>query len=252
MLIDWFTVAAQVVNFIILVLLLRRFLYRPILNAIEARKEKIAQEMDEAKKQKKEAEDIKAEYEKKNREFDQERSEKIAKAMEEVKAERKRRMKEVKEETEAQRERLVKSFEDEQKNIQNQITRKAREEVLSLAQKTLNDLASEQLESHVIDEFLKQLKEAEPLASEQRAKFLNSAGNDRFIVRTAFELSAKQQQEITRVLAKILDRPKIEPEFEVKPHLICGVEVQINQHKLDWNFSGYLEAIEQEVEPQNA
>jgi F-type H+-transporting ATPase subunit b len=37
MLIDWFTVGAQVLNFLILVWLLKRFLYGPILDAIDAR-----------------------------------------------------------------------------------------------------------------------------------------------------------------------------------------------------------------------
>jgi len=37
MLIDWFTVGAQALNFLILVWLLKRFLYKPILDAIDAR-----------------------------------------------------------------------------------------------------------------------------------------------------------------------------------------------------------------------
>jgi F-type H+-transporting ATPase subunit b len=48
MLIDWFTVSAQVVNFLILVWLLKRFLYRPILNAIDAREKRIATELADA------------------------------------------------------------------------------------------------------------------------------------------------------------------------------------------------------------
>jgi len=48
MLIDWFTVVAQVVNFLILVWLLKRFLYRPILNAIDAREKRIATKLADA------------------------------------------------------------------------------------------------------------------------------------------------------------------------------------------------------------
>jgi F-type H+-transporting ATPase subunit b len=44
MLIDWFTVAAQIVNFLILVWLLKHFLYKPILDAIDAREKRIAAE----------------------------------------------------------------------------------------------------------------------------------------------------------------------------------------------------------------
>ena len=48
MLIDWFTVAAQVLNFLILVWLMKRFLYQPVLNAIAAREAKIAAELKDA------------------------------------------------------------------------------------------------------------------------------------------------------------------------------------------------------------
>ena len=55
MLIDWFTVGAQVLNFLILVWLLKRFLYKPILDAIDAREERIAAELADADAKKAEA-----------------------------------------------------------------------------------------------------------------------------------------------------------------------------------------------------
>ena len=51
MLIDWFTVGAQVVNFLILVWLLRRFLYKPVLAAIDAREKKVAAKIGNASAQ---------------------------------------------------------------------------------------------------------------------------------------------------------------------------------------------------------
>ena len=42
MLIDWFTVAAQAVNFLLLVWLLKRFLHKPVLAAIDEREKRIA------------------------------------------------------------------------------------------------------------------------------------------------------------------------------------------------------------------
>ena len=46
--IDWITVAAQIANFLVLVWLLKRFLYRPILDGIDAREAEIANRMQEA------------------------------------------------------------------------------------------------------------------------------------------------------------------------------------------------------------
>ena len=49
MLIDWFTVCAQALNFLVLVWLLHRFLYKPVLAAIDARERKIAAQITDAK-----------------------------------------------------------------------------------------------------------------------------------------------------------------------------------------------------------
>ena len=48
MLIDWFTVGAQALNFLILVWLMKRFLYKPILRAIDEREKRIASELADA------------------------------------------------------------------------------------------------------------------------------------------------------------------------------------------------------------
>ena len=56
MLIDWFTVSAQVVNFLILVWLMKRFLYKPILHAIDAREQRIAKKIADADAKRAEAE----------------------------------------------------------------------------------------------------------------------------------------------------------------------------------------------------
>ena len=48
MLIDWFTVVAEIVNFLILLWLLKRFLYKPVLNAMDKREATIASRENEA------------------------------------------------------------------------------------------------------------------------------------------------------------------------------------------------------------
>ena len=90
MLIDWFTVIAQVVNFLILVWLLKRFLYKPILGAIDAREQRIAKELADADAKKEEAKKEREEFQHKNEELDRQRAALLDKATEEVKAERRR------------------------------------------------------------------------------------------------------------------------------------------------------------------
>ena len=88
MLIDWFTVGAQALNFLILVWLMKRFLYKPILDAIDAREKRIAGELADAAAKKAEARKERDEFQHKNEEFDQQRAALLSKATDEAKAER--------------------------------------------------------------------------------------------------------------------------------------------------------------------
>ena len=67
MLIDWFTVIAQIINFLVLVALLKRFLYGRIIKAMDQREEKIAFRLADAERKRNEAEQEAQAYRKKNR-----------------------------------------------------------------------------------------------------------------------------------------------------------------------------------------
>ena len=95
MLIDWFTVGAQALNFLILVWLLKRFLYQPILHAIDEREKRIATELANADAKKVEAQKERDEFQHKNEEIAQQRTALLNKATEEAKAERIRLLDEV-------------------------------------------------------------------------------------------------------------------------------------------------------------
>src|SRR5450432_2061894 len=90
MLIDWFTVAAQAINFLILVWLLKRFLYKPILDAIDEREKGIAAQLAQAEAKKAEAQKEQGDFQDKNEAFDQERASLLKHATDEAKAERQR------------------------------------------------------------------------------------------------------------------------------------------------------------------
>ena len=87
MLIDWFTVGAQTLNFLILVWLMKRFLYKPILHAIDEREKRIAAELASADRKKDEAEKQINELKQKNEELDQQRTTILKKATDEAKIE---------------------------------------------------------------------------------------------------------------------------------------------------------------------
>ena len=103
MLINWFTVIAQAINFLILVWLLKRFLYKPILHAIDEREKGIATQLAQAEAKKAEAQKDRDDFQHKNEVFDQERAALLKKATDEAKAERQRLLDEARKDADALR-----------------------------------------------------------------------------------------------------------------------------------------------------
>ena len=124
MLIDWFTVGAQVLNFVILVWLMKRFLYKPILKAIDTREKRIAAELADADKKKAEAKKERDEFQRKNEEFDQQREALLSQATNEAKAERQRLIEEARKAADALSVKRQETLRNDAHNLNQAITRR--------------------------------------------------------------------------------------------------------------------------------
>src|SRR5580704_9507873 len=115
--IDWFTVVAQAINFLILVCLLKRFLYKPILHAIDEREKGIAAQLAEAEAKKAEAQKEREDFQHRNEIFDQEHAALLKKATDEAKTERQRLLDEARKDAEALRAKRQEALRNEQRNL---------------------------------------------------------------------------------------------------------------------------------------
>src|SRR5271154_2616072 len=139
MLIDWFTVCAQALNFLILVWLMKRFLYKPILHAIDAREKLIASELADADAKKSDAQKERDEFQRKNEKFDQERAALLGTATDEAKAEKQRLLDEARKDADALRAKRQDALRNEQSNLNQEIIRWTQKEVFAITRKTLAD-----------------------------------------------------------------------------------------------------------------
>ena len=155
MLIDWFTVIAQVINFLILILLLKRFLYRPILNAIDEREKRIADELADADCKRAEAEKQREIFQQKNSEFEKHRTAAMDKVIVDAKAEKERLLNAVRSETDALRSTLESALKNEQASLHETLNQQVTLEVFAIARKALTDLADSHLEESIVNIFLK-------------------------------------------------------------------------------------------------
>jgi len=245
MLIDWFTVSAQVGNFLILVWLLKRFLYKPILHAIDAREQRIAKELADADTKKTEAEKEREKFQKKNEEFDQQRDELLSKAKDEAKAERQRLLDEARQAADALRAERQAALKREQLSLNDEITRRTQQEVFAIARKTLTDLAGTSLEEHMSEVFTCRLRKLDGEAKEGLAKALKTS-SDPVLVRSAFELPSEQRTAIQHAINETFSA-EIKVRFEIAPDVISGIELTANGRKVAWSIAEYLASLEKNV-----
>ena len=246
MLIDWFTVIAQVVNFLILVWLLKRFLYRPILNAIDAREKKIAKELADADAKKAEAQKERDEFQHKNEELDQQRAALLNKATEEAKAERQRLLDEARQAADALSAKRLEALKNDAHNLNQAISRRAQQEVFAIARKALTDLATTSLEARMVEVFTRRLREMDDQAKADLTEALKTASAPA-LVRSAFDLPATQRTAIQNALNQTFSA-EINIRFETAPDLVSGIELTTNGQKVAWSIADYLASLEKGVD----
>src|SRR5579864_983184 len=245
MLIDWFTVGAQALNFIILVWLLKRFLYKPILNAVDAREKRIAAELADADAKKSEAQKERDEFQHKNEEFDQQRAALLTKATAEANAERQRLLDDARKAADALSAKRQEALRSDAVNLNQAIRRRTQQEVFAIAQKALTDLATTSLEERMCDVFTHRLRSMDGKANEGLAEALKTA-SEPALVRSAFDLPEAQRAAIQKAINETFSAD-IHLRFETAPDLVSGIELITSGQKIAWSIADYLASLEKGV-----
>ena len=246
MLIDWFTVGAQTLNFLILVWLMKRFLYKPIRHAIDEREKRIARELANADKKKVEAQKESDAFRHKNEALDQQRAALLTKATDEAKAEGQRLLDEARKAADASSAKRMETLRIDAGNLSQAISRRTQQEVFAIARKALTDLATTSLEERLGEVFTRRLREMDDPAKAGLAQALKTA-SDPALVRSAFDLPAAQRAAIQNALNETFSA-EIHVRFETAPDLISGIELSTNGQKVAWSIADYLASLEKGVD----
>ncbi len=243
--INWFTVIAQIINFLILVWLLKRFLYKPILKAVDEREKKITAQLKDAEDKKAIAQKEQDDFKNRNDAFDQQKKGLMDKAVAETAAERQKLLDEARSDANKLSVNLETAAKEAQENLSRDIVQKTQQEVFAITRKTLSDLASLSLEEQTVNIFIKRLNE---LKDEEKKKFIESfkSGAEPVLIRSAFELPEKQQTEIKKTVSEILET-ETQFKFKTVPEQISGIELTAKGYKLAWSISEYLNSLEKTI-----
>ena len=247
MLIDWFTVGAQTLNFLILVWLMKRFLYKPILHAIDEREKRIASELANADSKKDEARKESDEFKHKNEELDQQRAALLEKATDEAKTEGQKLLGEARKAADALSAKRMETLRNEAVDLRQAISRSTQQEVFAIARKALTDLATTSLEERLGEVFTRRLREMDDQAKAVLSEALKTeTASDPALVRSAFDLPQEQRAAIQNALNETFSAD-IHVRFETAPYLISGIELTTNGQKVAWSIDDYLASLEKKV-----
>lgn len=255
MLIDWFTVGAQIVNFAVLVWLLKRFLYRPVLDALDAREKRIADRLEQAERTQEQAEHERRSYEERNAVLEDEREKRLEKARREAETERHRLLAEAREAAKTLRRESERSLRDETRRLSDEIIRRARDEVMALVRRALAELADADVEQAMARSFIERLRNLEASHRETLTAAVERGG-DPVRIRSAFPLSETLREAIADAVGEMLGA-RMPLDFEVADDVLAGIELVAPGEKLAWSLEEYLHEFERRlaelpVDPEEA
>jgi len=245
--IDWFTLVAQIVNFAILVFLLQRFLYGPIVRMMEQREENIASRLQEAENKRQEADQEAAKYRQQQAELKEQRERMAAKAEEEVAEQRQKLLEQVRTEVEEIEGRWHEAIEREQQQFLQALRDRASEQVVDMVRQALADLADADLEHQIIDVFIRKVREMD---EQQRGAMSESIERAKgaVVVRSTYAIPDSLREVLVSAIGdELFDGRDIQVEFQRADDLVCGVELQADGRRLAWSIEDYLDGIEERV-----
>ena len=240
---DWFTFFAQIINFVILVYLLRRFLYRPINKVMDDRQRQLQERWDDAREQQEKAQQEAEAYQDQQAELEAQREELISQAKAEAQAKRQELRQAAREEIQQRREQWQQALQQEKESFYARSRQKLQQETIAICRRVLRDLADADLEDQAIALFLERLKEQSNDENSEIFNFKNAESQE-VMIWSGFELSSPQRQKIALALERQNLTESNAIEFQTNPDLIFGIEARFGDYEVRWSVDNYLQNLD--------
>lgn len=246
MLVDWFTIAAQAVNFVVLVAILRYFLYGRIIKTVEARERDIESRLEEAEHQQTRAAQAAKEQDERERQWEQDLEKRLTRAKEDVEDKKNQLMDDARDEVEGLRRRWNEALENDKASFLRDLRAGIGRHAYEMARDTLADLADEELERHVVRVFRCRLDAMDTDRKTELRNAVQGSGSGVTIV-SAFEIPESDRNELADHVREALGRA-VDVRFEVSPDAICGIELLTDGHKAGFSVGSRMQRLEEWVD----
>ena len=235
--VDFTTMLAQIVNFTILVFVLYKFLYKPLLVAIAKREKHIADEVHNAEQLAADAEKKLDDLNKRYLDIDGERAQILNEAREEADKLRKKLEQEVQAEILEKKLIWQRELDREKTSMANEFRQTIADNFLEFARKAFKDMADETLEERFVAVFKRKLKE---LPRKDKMMLAADTSEAAVCVTSSVEMPVEAQEALKKAAADVLELENPQVTFAVNPHLLCGIEFSVNGNVVSWNLNDYL------------
>lgn len=236
---DWTTFALEAINFLILVWLLKRFLYRPILDAVARRQAAVARTLADAEAARVDAARLREEYEGRQRDWERERTRLRQALDDELEAERNRRLAALVRDVGLERTRQAAAREHERAAEQRELETRALQQANVFAARFLERVANAGLDARLVDVLLEDLDALPPARRARLREGLAAAGD--VTIRSAHPLGADARQRIDAALAGVAGRP-LHTAYAEDAQLLAGLRISAGSWELAADLAGELAA----------
>lgn len=242
--IDWITVGAQIVNFLVLIWLLKRFLYRPILDGIDAREAEIAARMGEAEILRKAAQAKELKYMDEIRTLSSSRADMLAETRAAAQVERDEMLADARSLILSEQTKRDDNRAEEARRYTAKLHHDGAKTLLALTGKALVDLADETLEERIVARAVAQLA---GIADKLRT----ATGDNRDATAlTQCPLSSTAQNKLRKKIGAVL--PEFKLTFKTDPALSAGLTLRLGGAQVGWTIDSYMAGLDQALEDQTA
>ena len=237
---SWVTFFAQIINLFLLVWLLKKYLYHPILSAIEKRQAYIEDKVKKADEAVKSAQKQEEKLNKQVRLWEQEKQKRMDALDTELDTYRHEKRAAIEREAHDLRQKMQDALNRESASMQLEIRDMMAENFLSLSQKVLSDLSRLSPIEQAVALFRQKVSDLTKAEIKSIRDILKK--KKQILISSSAELTGKEQKNLSLFLTENFGDTDII--YRVDTDLILGIEATIGETILEWNLKSYLDNFE--------
>lgn len=247
--IDLVTLIAQIINLLILLFLLRKFLYLPVMRAVEARQKAVADELQAAEEAQKHAQNTIKACEKQTQKLEAQKQDILQKAHQEADDLAAELTARAQDEYVAAQKQWQRRMLAEQDSFVHTMQKAVTLQFNHFAQKALRQIADVDINDLAVDCLLKQLDNLSP---EQQVEYAaDFRAKKRIEIQSAASLTEENQQKLTKYLRRKWQLlPQTQIVFTVNDELICGLSIVAEEQLISWNLEEYMRQFGQNLKQE--